>query len=270
MAEIIKIKSINLTKLNNAEYRTFMARFQNLIMNENEEEETPGVVSLNASDPLGISEESRQAFNEDFEALTDSVNQTTASEETAPMNALDKERGDLLVYLTTTISQTRKNPIETKRAAAEKLYIIVKPYVGAANLPRLQETAAIEGLMIDLAKEGMPEAIKTLDLTEIVEMLKEKNKQYAKLTEQRSNAKADSMVESAKKVRTRIDKLYDEMTTYAFAMSVLNPSTATGNFINRLNVLIDETNAIYNQRIALSKSLSNKEEEPAEETPDVV
>ena len=270
MTEIIKIKSINLTKLNNAEYRTFMARFQNLIMNEEEEAETPEVVSLNTSDPLGISEELRQAFNEDFDALTDSVNQTTASEETAPMNALDKERGDLLVYLTTTISQTRKNPIEAKRTAADKLYIIVKPYVGASNLPRLQETAAIEGLLIDLAKEGMPEALEELNLTEIVALLKEKNKSYAELTEQRSNAKADSTVESAKKIRMRMDEEYDEMTTYAFAMNVLNPTERTNNFMSRLNVLIDETKALYNQRIALAKVAADKKKDSEEETPSVV
>lgn len=270
MAEFIKIKSINLTKLNNAEYRTFMARFQNLIMNEEEEEETPEVVSMDTNDPLGISEELRLAFNEDFNALTDSVNQTTASEETAPMNTLDKERGDLLVYLTTTISQTRKNPIEAKRLAAERLYIIVKPYVGAANLPRLQETAAIEGLLIDLAKEGMPEAIEELDLTEIIALLKEKNRSYAELTEQRSNAKADSTVESAKKIRLRMDQEYEEMTTYAFATSVLNPTTETSNFISRLNVLIDETKALYNQRIALTKAAADKKKDSESETPDVV
>lgn len=69
----------------------------------------------------------------------------------------------------------------------------------------------------------MPEALAAINLTEVVAALKEKNKQYATLTEQRANAKADDPVESAKKIRLRMDEEYDEMTTYAFAQSVVNP-----------------------------------------------
>ena len=54
-------------------------------------------------------------------------------------------------------------------------------------------------MLVDLDKAGMPEALAAINLTEVVAALKEKNKQYATLTEQRANAKADDPVESAKK-----------------------------------------------------------------------
>lgn len=117
----------------------------------------------------------------------------------------------------------------------------------------MQETAAIEGLLVDLDKAGMPEALAAINLTEVVAALKEKNKQYATLTEQRANAKADDPVESAKKIRLRMDEEYDEMSTYAFAQSVVKPTQETAAFINRLNALVDETNALYNQRIAQAR-----------------
>lgn len=261
MEKITKVKDINITKLNNAEYRTFMARYGNLLAGGGGDSESPDEISFDPNDPLGIPQELRTAFATDFALLTDAVNQSSASEETAQMSALDKERDDLLIFITSTITQMTKSPLAAQRTAAEKLYLPVKPYIGAARLANLQETAAIEGLLVDLDKAGMPEALAAINLTEVVAALKEKNKQYATLTEQRANAKADDPVESAKKIRLRMDEEYDEMSTYAFAQSVVKPTQETDAFINRLNALVDETNALYNQRIAQARAAAAKKQE---------
>lgn len=261
MEKITKVKDINITKLNNAEYRTFMARYGNLLAGGGGDSESPDEISFDPNDPLGIPQELRTAFATDFALLTDAVNQSSASEETAQMSALDKERDDLLIFVTSTITQMTKSPLAAQRTAAEKLYLPVKPYIGAARLANLQETAAIEGLLVDLDKAGMPEALAAINLTEVVAALKEKNKQYATLTEQRANAKADDPVESAKKIRLRMDEEYDEMSTYAFAQSVVKPTQETAAFINRLNALVDETNALYNQRIAQARAAAAKKQE---------
>lgn len=261
MEKITKVKDINITKLNNAEYRTFMARYGNLLAGGGGDSESPDEISFDPNDPLGIPQELRTAFATDFALLTDAVNQSSASEETAQMSALDKERDDLLIFITSTITQMTKSPLAAQRTAAEKLYLPVKPYIGAARLANLQETAAIEGLLVDLDKAGMPEALAAINLTEVVAALKEKNKQYATLTEQRANAKADDPVESAKKIRLRMDEEYDEMSTYAFVQSVVKPTQETAAFINRLNALVDETNALYNQRIAQARAAAAKKQE---------
>mgnify|MGYP003606416263 FL=1 len=261
MGKITKVKDINITKLNNAEYRTFMARYGNLLAGGGGDSESPDEISFDPNDPLGIPQELRTAFATDFALLTDAVNQSSASEETAQMSTLDKERDDLLIFITSTITQMTKSPLAAQRTAAEKLYLPVKPYIGAARLANLQETAAIEGLLVDLDKAGMPEALAAINLTEVVAALKEKNKQYATLTEQRANAKADDPVESAKKIRLRMDEEYDEMSTYAFAQSVVKPTQETAAFISRLNALVDETNALYNQRIAQARAAAAKKQE---------
>lgn len=261
MEKITKVKDINITKLNNAEYRTFMARYGNLLAGGGGDSESPDEISFDPNDPLGIPQELRTAFAADFALLTDAVNQSSASEETAQMSALDKERDDLLIFITSTITQMTKSPLAVQRTAAEKLYLPVKPYIGTARLANLQETAAIEGLLVDLDKAGMPEALAAINLTEVVAALKEKNKQYATLTEQRANAKADDPVESAKKIRLRMDEEYDEMSTYAFAQSVVKPTQETAAFISRLNALVDETNALYNQRIAQARAAAAKKQE---------
>ena len=261
MEKITKVNIIYLQRLNNAEYRTFMARYGNLLAGGGSDSESPDEISFDPNDPLGIPQELRTAFATDFALLTDAVNQSSASEETAQMSALDKERDDLLIFITSTITQMTKSPLAAQRTAAEKLYLPVKPYIGAARLANLQETAAIEGLLVDLDKAGMPEALTAINLTEVVAALKEKNKQYATLTEQRANAKADDPVESAKKIRLRMDEEYDEMSTYAFAQSVVKPTQETAAFINRLNALVDETNALYNQRIAQARAAAAKKQE---------
>lgn len=261
MEKITKVNIIYLQRLNNAEYRTFMARYGNLLAGGGGDSESPDEISFDPNDPLGIPQELRTAFATDFALLTDAVNQSSASEETAQMSALDKERDDLLIFITSTITQMTKSPLAAQRTAAERLYLPVKPYIGAARLANLQETAAIEGLLVDLDKAGMPEALAAINLTEVVAALKEKNKQYATLTEQRANAKADDPVESAKKIRLRMDEEYDEMSTYAFAQSVVKPTQETAAFISRLNALVDETNALYNQRIAQARAAAAKKQE---------
>lgn len=261
MEKITKVNIIYLQRLNNAEYRTFMARYGNLLAGGGGDSESPDEISFDPNDPLGIPQEVRTAFAADFALLTDAVNQSSASEETAQMSTLDKERDDLLIFITSTITQMTKSPLAAQRTAAEKLYLPVKPYIGAARLANLQETAAIEGLLVDLDKAGMPEALTAINLTEVVAALKEKNKQYATLTEQRANAKADDPVESAKKIRLRMDEEYDEMSTYAFAQSVVKPTQETAAFISRLNALVDETNALYNQRIAQARAAAAKKQE---------
>lgn len=261
MEKITKVNIIYLQRLNNAEYRTFMARYGNLLAGGGGDSESPDEISFDPNDPLGIPQELRTAFATDFALLTDAVNQSSASEETAQMSALDKERDDLLIFITSTITQMTKSPLAAQRTAAEKLYLPVKPYIGAARLANLQETAAIEGLLVDLDKAGMPEALAAINLTEVVAALKEKNKQYATLTEQRASAKADDPVESAKKIRLRMDEEYDEMSTYAFAQSVVKPTQETAAFISRLNALVDETNALYNQRIAQARAAAAKKQE---------
>lgn len=130
MAKITKVKSAYLERLNNAEYRTFMARYGNLLAGGGSDSESPDEISFDPNDPLSIPQEVRTAFAADFALLTDAVNQSSASEETAQMSTLDKERDDLLIFITSTITQMTKSPLAAQRTAAEKLYLPVKPYIG--------------------------------------------------------------------------------------------------------------------------------------------
>ena len=62
MEKITKVNIIYLQRLNNAEYRTFMARYGNLLAGGGGDSESPDEISFDPNDPLGIPQELRTAF----------------------------------------------------------------------------------------------------------------------------------------------------------------------------------------------------------------
>lgn len=261
MGTYTKIKPAGLTKLNNAEYTNFMNSFYRLVSTTGGSGSgSPDEISLLTNAPLGITDAQKAAFEKELALMTDLVNQSRISDETALLLDLDKRRDDLVVYLTTSVSQMRKSPIEAQRAAAQTVYNIIKPYIGIYKSANQQETAQIQGLLLDLDKEGVPALIQTLGLKEIQDSLRAANDEYAKLTAQRTGNRAASIKEASANVRPRMDDLYDDMTTIAFVQSVAAPTADTARFVNELNALIDETTALYNQRIGAAKAAAKRKE----------
>lgn len=235
MNPIIKIREISLPRLNNAEYTQFLSNVQTLV-----EVATP--------QKLGFTEELFGGFKANVQTLTDIAKQSKISDETAELNALDKKRDEEAVYLLTAIKNERKTPIEARKSAAVSLYNITKPYIGLQKLPNRQETQTIESLIADLEKPENAENITKLGLAEVLSALKATNLRYKELTAERAGNQVAMVMESAKEVRQRTDKQYDEIATRAFVANVANPTEETKNFILQLNKLIEETQLAYKQR----------------------
>ena len=103
MGTYTKIKPAGLTKLNNAEYTNFMNAFYRLAFaagGGGGDSESPDEISLD-NNPLGITDAQKAAFEKELPLMTDLVNQSHISDETAQLLDLDKQRDDLVVYLTT-------------------------------------------------------------------------------------------------------------------------------------------------------------------------
>lgn len=270
MGTLAKIQEYVLCNLNNAEYANHMNRFRALFQKKaSGEDDRPVIESNNLlifSDVLGISNEMVDAFDTNLALMDDVVNQSRISDETAMLAEEDKNRDELIVYFTATISQTRKSPIAAQKAAAISLYNQVKPYVGIYKLADQQETQQINGLLIDMEKEPNKTNVATLGLTPVLEQLKASNQRFMELTAQRTEGRAVATVENGKIVRARLDPIYDDMILLATATNVIKPTAETAAFITSVNALIDETKARYNQRVGIAKANKAKKK-PADDKP---
>lgn len=250
MKTIVKIQSMGLDKLNNAEYSNFMSRFSSLVNKAGTKEEVP------ETSALGFEVADFLVFEEDRSTLTDIVSKSRISLQTEDMGSYDKERDNWVVFLFSVLRTEKESPIATRRQAANTLYKVLYPQ--CYRLPNQQETAQIDGLLLDMKKEENASLVKLLGLDEVVTGLKETNGMYAELTQQRTHDQAVSQLEESKVVRNRMGKYYDYMVSVTFANSICYPSEIIDTFIKDLNALIDETRALYNQRIAQAKA--NKKE----------
>ena len=252
MKTIVKIKDFGLTKLNNAEYTNFSTRVLSLV-------KQAGTLEPDGGSALGIEEEVLDEDESLLAMMNDIVAQSRISDLTAVLADLDRQRDDLVVYLFKLLRSKKASPVAAERNAAVSLYNLLKPYVGCQNLPTQQETVQIRGLLTDARKaENLPN-VEALALANILTELESANDEYASLTEQRTEERAANRLDESKTVRARMDELYDYISTVAFVQSVASPTDATAAFVTNLNALIDETNALYNQRIAQAKRKTDPE-----------
>lgn len=270
MGTLTKIQDYFLGNLNNSEYANFLNRFRALFQKEENGEDDRPVIesadSLVSSDALGFSKEMVTAFDTDLDLFDDLVNQSRISDETALLADEDKHRDELIVYFTTTISQTRKSPVAAQKNAAISLYNQVKPYVGIYKLADQQETQQINGLLLDMEKEPNKTNVATLGLTAVLDEIKASNQRFIALTAQRTEGRAVATVDNGKMVRARLDPIYDDMVLLATATNVIKPTAETAAFITSVNALIDETKARYNQRVGIAKANKAKKK-PADDKP---
>ena len=246
MKTIVKIKEFGITRLNNAEYTNFSTRVLTLV-------EQAGTLEPDGGSALGIEAEVQEEYETLLGTMNDIVAQSRISDHTAELADVDKQRDDLVVYLFNSIRNKKSSPVAAEKSAATSLYNVLKPYVGCYRSPSQQETVQIRGLLTDARKAENAPNVETLALTNILTELETANEEYASLTEQRTEERAASRLDESKTVRLRMDELYDYIATVAFVQSVAHPTDATATFVTNLNALIDETNALYNQRIAQAK-----------------
>ena len=182
METLARIIDLSLERLNNAEYANHMTRFLALIPVK--QEDRPEIESVDLTGPaaLGFTDEQINTFKNELNILTDVVNKSLISDETALLAETDKQRDELVVYFTSTVRQMTKSPVSAQRNAAISLYNQVKIYVGIQKLADQQETQQILGLLLDMEKEANKSNVTTLGLTSVLEELKTCNDTFIALT----------------------------------------------------------------------------------------
>lgn len=237
MSNITKLSTISLPRLNNAVFTYFAGQ-------------VIAFAQLGTAEALHIPAATLQAFEANHARLVELVAQSRIAGETAQIAETDKMEDDLLSYLFATVKSGRNHPIAAKREAAQALYNVLKPYLGAQSLPQRQQVQTVDGMLVDLAKDDTAQHVATLGLTDEVEQLDSLNADYKMLLNSRAEAQMANPTESAKPLRTQMAAQYDEMVTTAWAFSIATPSAELTAFVASINKLIADTSAAYNQRIA--------------------
>lgn len=245
-----KISTLSLFKLNNLEFTNFFHRFR-LLVRAKGAETTEGSATLPEADAALL-----ESMDADIATMENIARQSRISDETAQLDALDKQRDDYIVFITSSVASAALSPVEATRRAGTSLSNRLKPYVGIYRLPNQQETAAIVGMITDLRNAETSPHVTALHLDEAVAELERINNLYASLTEQRMQGRMSRTLENTKTVRLRLGEAYEEICTVIHATNVLAPTEATRTFIDQVNALISETSAAYNQRKAQAKKTS--------------
>ena len=239
MKNIIELKAVNLDKLSIGEYSQFIERVVNLIVKATPEK-------------LFLEDELLPKLQEKLVLLTEVIGQSYASQETKQLNDLDKERNKLSVFLLSSFRLEKNSIEEDRKKAATELHNVSKNYIGLQN-----------GMVNDLYKDENKKHIVTLGLLKTLDLLDEKNKEYQKLSEGRSESQLANKVVSFKKVKKETNELYRRLAKFAFAGNLLHESAESATFVNMLNKLITETMTANKQRLAqalVSKNGTAKQE----------
>lgn len=228
MENLIKIKPVYLRKLNNAQYLQFMIEVEKLI-------------GIATPEKLYVSEELLTRFREKIQVLTEIAFESRSEMQTKQIKELDKERGNALRYLITSIRNESKSHIARKKEAAEILTQAMKNYRSVPTMAYREESVAVRALLDDLAKEHNAKHIATLGLSETVEHIKTINRQFETLLGDRVLSKSEKKLGNTRTIRKEMDVLYDAIALLAQSQNIINSSAESQKFISVLNKLIDDT-----------------------------
>lgn len=156
-------------------------------------------------------------YKECIDREAECVNRVTKSASTAQLEAKDKERDKTLQFIYSMNGSYKVCPDETLRTPALLVDSVLRAYDKIYAKAYAEETALIDGLLLDLAKADVSEALKTLHLDTYVAQLKTLNDAYKALD------------------ITRTDETLDLIIQRVNAYAVLEPTEAINAFIDTVN-----------------------------------
>ena len=193
------------------------------------------------------------SLRSDYVALFDKENtafiQNRAYESTKEIEAKDRERDDLFLYIKQTIDSNLHCPVATKKAAAEKLAFAMKPYRSANSKAFAENTAQVTNLVLDLQSEAYAGYVQLLGLTEAVAQLQAANDEFNAIYMCRSGEKlVRASSETMKSIRPKVDAAYRTLASAINALYQVNfLVTRSANTETELGGVIDGVNALIVQ-----------------------
>lgn len=191
-------------------------------------------------------------WKKSIDTESDVARRIMASEQTAKLAEKDRERDKLVTAIFEEIRQAAKSPIATRAESGRKLLLVINPYKGLQWETVAEETAHITGLLTDLAK--LQADVNALGLQPLQALLRTANTAFSDLRTTRVQGKTANTLPTGAAIRAQNDAT---MTAIFRHIEAAHMVTATepdrkvvADLIDRLNQIIAETKATYNERRA--------------------
>ena len=214
-----------------------------------------------------------EGLRSEYAALFDKENtafiQNRAYESTKEVEAKDRVRDELFLYVKQTVDSNLYCPVAAKKAAAEKLSFAMKPYRSANSKAFAENTAQVTNLVADFQSETYAEYVELLGLTDAVEQLKTANNEFNAIYMGRSGEKlVRASTENMKSIRPKVDTAYRSLASAINALyqvnSLVTRSESTeaelGSLIDGVNGLIVQLHQTLSLRGAGSTSDVNTDD----------
>lgn len=252
MKEILKA---NLNNARNAEHYQFHSDVLSIVT---EEVAAAQKIESLRSEYVALFEKENAAFI-----------QNRAYESTKDVEAKDRERDDLFLYIKQTVDSNLYCPVANKKAAAEKLSFAMKPYRSANTKAFAENTAQVTNLVQDFQSEAYVGYVELLGLTEAVVQLQVANNEFNAIYMGRSGEKlVRASNENMKSIRPKVDTAYRSLASAINALyqvnSLITRSVSTeaelGGLIDGVNALIVQLHQTLSMRGAGSTADVNTDD----------
>ena len=184
------------------------------------------------------------AYGELVKTESGIVRRQTAYVSTEQLKNADKTRDHALGVVMNVISAHQNNTIEAKSTAAKALDALVAPYRQIRNHEKRTQTREVAGLLAVLDKEEAKAHIATLNLTEEVAALAEKNAAFETVFDKKLQEEVERLPQKdtdTDELRKQVDAKYAEIIQTVNAYAIVQPTEAIESFIAQMNALISLT-----------------------------
>jgi Family of unknown function (DUF6261) len=184
-----------------------------------------------------------------FKYEDDLYAQLKAYELTQDLDAKDRVRDDIFIYVKQTIAAHLYSPVVDKKTAAQKLDFALAPYKHADSKPAAENTALVINALQMMESDAYKGYVTELGLTDTLPLLKKANDDFNTLYISRSDVKLGRVSnDNMKTARTKTDEAYRTLVSAVNALYQVNELvTHDAAAKTSLEKAIDSTNALINQ-----------------------
>ena len=195
--------------------------------------------------------------------------QASASVFTAKMREKDAERDLLLTNIFSVVRAQRTSPVTAIREAAQRLYVVFKPYFGIQDEIFEAESGHIIGMEQDAARYQTE--ITALGLKPVFDELHTANEGYEKMRTDRRSEGLEAKLPDARTARRNTDELFEGACQCILASYILAKNDAdkqtVANLVDAMNKTSADFKATHNASMAQKKPKDKKKPGKPDEKP---